>query len=74
MSHRYSRKMGSGFFFGLTLTLAFAFRFFIEFLKERQVDFEESMALDMGQWLSVPFVIAGIAFMIGGPWLKKVFK
>ena len=73
LSHRFSRKMGSGFFFGLTLTLAFAFRFFIEFLKERQVDFEEGMALDMGQWLSIPFVAAGIAFMIGGRWLRRLF-
>jgi prolipoprotein diacylglyceryl transferase len=53
-------KVGSGFFFGLTITLIFVARFFIEFLKLRQVDFEESMAIDMGQWLSVPFVIVGI--------------
>ena len=52
-----------GFFFGLCLTEIFTFRFFIEFLKENQVEFEESMTLNMGQWLSVPFVLIGIYFM-----------
>ena len=48
-----------GFLFGLFLVLTFTFRFFVEFIKERQVDFEESMSLAMGQWLSIPFVLAG---------------
>lgn len=52
-----------GFFFGLCLAEIFTFRFFIEFLKENQVDFEEGMTFNMGQWLSVPFVIIGIYFM-----------
>ena len=52
-----------GFFFGLCLTEIFAFRFFIEFLKENQVNFEDGMALNMGQWLSVPFVLIGLYFM-----------
>lgn len=56
---RYHR----GFFFGLCLTEIFVFRFFIEFLKENQVNFEDGMTLNMGQWLSIPFVIVGIYFM-----------
>ena len=52
-----------GFFFGLCLTEIFVFRFFIEFLKENQVNFEDSMTLNMGQWLSIPFVIIGVYFM-----------
>ena len=52
-----------GFFFGLCLTEIFTFRFFIEFLKENQVNFEDSMSLNMGQWLSIPFVIIGVYFM-----------
>jgi len=52
-----------GFYFGLCLTEIFVFRFFIEFLKEDQVAFEQGMTLNMGQWLSVPFVIIGIYFM-----------
>ena len=52
-----------GFFFGLVLTEIFIFRFFIEFLKEDQVAFEEGMTFNMGQLLSIPFVIIGVYFM-----------
>ena len=52
-----------GFYFGLCLTEIFVFRFFVEFLKEDQVAFEQGMTLNMGQWLSVPFVLIGIYFM-----------
>ena len=60
----HGQKMHRGFFFGLCLTEIFVFRFFVEFLKENQVDFENTMTLNMGQWLSVPFVIIGIYFML----------
>lgn len=56
----------NGFFFGLTLALIFTARFFIEFIKERQVEFEENMKLDMGQLLSIPYIIIGIGFIIYG--------
>ena len=56
--------VGTGFYFGYCLTTIFLFRFFIEFLKKEQVDFEEDMLLDMGQQLSIPFVIIGIACML----------
>lgn len=56
----------NGFFFGLTLVLIFTARFFIEFIKERQVAFEENMHLDMGQLLSIPYIIIGIGFIIYG--------
>ena len=52
-----------GFFFGLCLAEIFTFRFFVEFLKENQVDFESTMSLNMGQWLSIPFVIIGLYFI-----------
>ena len=52
-----------GFFFGLCLTEIFTFRFFVEFLKENQVNFEEGMTLNMGQWLSIPFVLIGLYFI-----------
>lgn len=61
-----------GFFFGLCLTEIFIFRFFIEFLKENQVNFEKGMSLNMGQWLSVPFVIIGIYFIYFYGKKKKV--
>lgn len=49
-------SVGTGFYFGLCLTLIFVARFFIEFTKENQVSFEDGMALDMGQLLSIPFI------------------
>ena len=39
-------------------------RFLIEFIKEPQVGFEQDMVLNMGQWLSIPFVLIGIGFLI----------
>jgi phosphatidylglycerol:prolipoprotein diacylglycerol transferase len=58
----YYRKNGKpreGTLISLFFLLVFGVRFFIEFLKEPQVDFETGMALNMGQWLSIPFVLAG---------------
>lgn len=49
--------------FGYFLVICFGFRFFVEFIKDVQVDFERTMFLDMGQWLSIPFIIAGIYFI-----------
>lgn len=53
-----------GLLFGMAMIGIFLTRFFIEFCKERQVSFEDGMALDMGQWLSIPFILVGIAFII----------
>lgn len=52
-----------GFYFGLCIALIFTFRFFIEFLKERQVEFENAMPIDMGQVLSIPFILLGLYFV-----------
>ena len=57
-------KVGTGLYFGMCLTLIFAFRFFIEFIKKEQVDFEKEMMLDMGQLLSIPFILVGLYFVI----------
>jgi phosphatidylglycerol---prolipoprotein diacylglyceryl transferase len=57
-------KPSPGFLFGTFLILVFGVRFFIEFLKEPQVGFEQSMILNMGQLLSIPFVIAGIVLVL----------
>jgi prolipoprotein diacylglyceryl transferase len=52
-----------GLIFGVFMICIFTARFFIEFLKEDQEAFEASMPLNMGQWLSIPFVLAGIFFI-----------
>ena len=57
-------KNPRGFYFGWFLVGCFGMRFLIEFIKEPQVEFENAMMLDMGQWLSVPFIIAGICILI----------
>lgn len=53
-----------GFMFSIFLIVVFGSRILIEFIKNPQVDFERGMTLDMGQWLSLPFVIAGIWILI----------
>lgn len=53
-----------GFIFGAFLILIFGFRFFIEYLKENQVSSEEGQALNIGQYLSIPLVMAGLYFML----------
>ena len=58
-------SVGSGFYFGLVIACIFTFRFFIEFLKEVQGGADNgSTWLDMGQMLSIPFVIAGVWMMV----------
>jgi len=67
-------KPAPGFLFGMFLTLVFGVRFFIEFLKEPQVGFEREMALNMGQLLSLPFVLAGIFLILFSTGKLKYLK
>ncbi|MAP55495.1 prolipoprotein diacylglyceryl transferase [Altibacter sp.] len=55
-----------GYIFGVFLILLWTVRFLVEFVKESQGGFESALgnALSTGQWLSIPFIIAGIYFMI----------
>ena len=57
-------KVHRGFFFGAFLVGCFGMRFLIEFIKEPQVGFEEGMALNMGQLLSIPFIVIGIFLLV----------
>ena len=57
-------KLWRGTFVGIFLVVCFGSRFLIEFIKEPQVAFEESMTLNMGQLLSIPFILLGIGFLI----------
>lgn len=69
---KFPKKVGTGFFFGLCLVLIFTSRILIEYTKENQVDFESGMFLNMGQLLSIPFVLLGLYCMCGGKWCKKL--
>jgi prolipoprotein diacylglyceryl transferase len=57
-------KLKQGTLFGIFLTFLFGARFVIEFIKEPQSDFEVDMLFNMGQLLSLPFIVAGIAIWI----------
>ncbi len=58
------KKLYRGEIFGIFLIGLFGMRFLIEFIKNDQVGFEADMALNMGQWLSVPFILAGIGLLV----------
>ena len=69
---KHPEKVGTGFFVGLCLTLVFTARFLIEFTKYIQEPFEAGLPLDMGQILSIPLIIIGIACMTNGKWKEKI--
>lgn len=53
-----------GMLSGVFFILVFTARFFIEYIKEDQEAFEATMALNMGQWLSIPFILGGVALVV----------
>ncbi|MDR3235925.1 MAG: prolipoprotein diacylglyceryl transferase [Prevotellaceae bacterium] len=52
-----------GMLIGIFLIILFTARFLIEFIKEPQVGFEENMLFNMGQLLSIPFIVGGVVIM-----------
>lgn len=64
---RNGQQLKAGYLFGLFLILLFGSRFVLEFYKENQEDFEDSLKLNMGQLLSIPFVIGGLYLMLRKP-------
>ncbi len=66
--YRLYDKLGSrtpgGFLFGLFLTAVFGFRFFIEYVKERQASYALDLPLSVGQLLSVPLIVAGLVLLV----------
>ena len=71
--HKWRGKRADGFIFGLFFTLLFLARFVIEFFKIDQVDFESGMMFNMGQLLSIPFIIMGLVIM-AKKWTPKKAK
>jgi phosphatidylglycerol---prolipoprotein diacylglyceryl transferase len=61
---RYRYSMKNGFLFSCSLIILFSLRFVAEFFKINQVQFEDGMILNMGQILSIPFILAGIVLLI----------
>jgi len=60
------KKNAPGFLFGIYMLLIFFVRFLVEFVKKSQGGFEDTLGniLSTGQWLSIPFMIAGIYFLV----------
>lgn len=68
-------KNKPGILLGTFFILIFTSRFLIEFIKEDQEAFEAGMALNMGQWLSIPLVLLGIFLVVRGIRLpEKIYK
>lgn len=57
---RWKSATPRGVLLGGFLVLVFLARFLIEFVKERHAAYEQALPLSMGQWLSLPFVLAGL--------------
>ncbi|BDU25374.1 MULTISPECIES: prolipoprotein diacylglyceryl transferase [unclassified Flavobacterium] len=58
-------RLKSGYLFGLFLVLLFVVRFVVEFVKQSQGGIEEDLGyFSTGQWLSIPFIIIGLFFVI----------
>ncbi|SHE33124.1 prolipoprotein diacylglyceryl transferase [Mariniphaga anaerophila] len=75
MYWRTRAKNKEGLLTGMFFVFIFTARFFIEFIKEDQEAFEATMSLNMGQWLSIPFVLAGIFLIVRAVKLpEKVYK
>jgi prolipoprotein diacylglyceryltransferase len=60
------KRKQQGYIFGLFLVLVFSWRFIVEPFKSSQGGFETSLGnvLSTGQWLRIPFVLAGVFFMV----------
>ncbi len=58
------QKVKKGFLFGCFLVMLFTVRFLIKFVKENQEAFENTMVINMGQILSIPFILIGVILMI----------
>lgn len=58
------RQMANGFIFGIFLIVLWTLRFIDEFFKVDQESFEAALPINMGQILSIPFVIIGIIILI----------
>lgn len=57
-------KSKTGLLSGVFFIMVFTARFFIEYIKEDQEAFEATMSLNMGQWLSIPFVLLGLIMVL----------
>lgn len=65
--YQKNAKPKPGYLFGIFLVLLFGARFVLEFYKENQEAFEDTMKFNMGQLLSIPFMIGGLYLIFRKP-------
>lgn len=62
--YKKRKEKSEGLITGIALILIFLARFIIECFKENQVGFEDGLTINMGQILSIPFIIVGLILII----------
>lgn len=70
--YQHHPDIRQGLLTGLFLLTVFSARFLIEFVKKDQEKFDNPTLLNMGQWLSIPFILLGIYLVFKGPPVKQV--
>ena len=70
--YRKNCRPPSGLLFGISMIWIFSWRIVWEFFKENQEQFEKGMTLNMGQLLSIPFILMGIFFVVRALRMPKV--
>ncbi|OQX96544.1 MAG: prolipoprotein diacylglyceryl transferase [Bacteroidetes bacterium 4572_128] len=69
---KYYKNFSKGNIFSFFLIFVFLTRFILEFFKENQEVFEESLFINMGQILSIPFILIGISIFIRNKFMKNL--
>ncbi len=69
---KHKDNLINGVIFGYFLVILWSVRFLVEFIKLPQVDFEQTMLLNMGQLLSIPFIIVGFYLIFRLPKSKTI--
>lgn len=62
--YKKNPKRPPGLLFGISMIWIYGARILLEYLKENQEPFENGMWMNMGQILSIPFVILGIVLVV----------
>jgi phosphatidylglycerol:prolipoprotein diacylglycerol transferase len=65
-----AENLRPGMLLGLLLILVFGVRFMLEFIKMHQAAYATEF-LSVGQWLSIPMVIAGVVLVVWGGKLQR---
>lgn len=61
--NRLKRNSPEGLLFGIFMIVLWSSRFMLEFLKENQVEFEDTLQFNMGQILSIPLILSGFVLI-----------